>query len=410
MFKKILFFVILIIFLLTTFAFADDIDELPEDEKLIEEVSTEVSEEPKIYSRSAIVFDRNTKNILYEKDINTKRAMASTTKIMTCIIILENGNLNDTVKISQKSANTGGSRLGLKKSDSITVKDLLYGLMLRSGNDAAVALAEYMSGSVDEFANLMNEKAQILGLTSTHFVTPHGLDDENHYTTAYELALLTDYALNNSTFSKIVNTKNYTITINGYSKDLNNTNELLGYLNGVNGVKTGFTGNAGRCLVTSCVRNNFNIITIVLGADTKKIRTTDSIHLIEYAYNNFEQKNVTTLINKEFKNWLDSNLSKIIINKSYNSLKLNLSNSEKENLIVIKKSEINDIFIDIHSISYLEAPVYKDTKIGILEVKSNEKTLLSLDIIASNDVYKKDYLDYFKTFLVNFNNYFKINV
>ena len=245
MFKKILFFVILIIFLLTTFSFADDIDELPEDEKLIEEVSTEVSEEPKIYSRSAIVFDRNTKNILYEKDINTKRAMASTTKIMTCIIILENGNLNDTVKISQKSANTGGSRLGLKKNDSITVKDLLYGLMLRSGNDAAVALAEYMSGSVDEFANLMNEKAQALGLTSTHFVTPHVLDDENHYTTAYELALLTDYALNNSTFSKIVNTKNYTITINGYSKDLINTNELLGYLNGVNGVKTGFTGNAG---------------------------------------------------------------------------------------------------------------------------------------------------------------------
>ena len=410
MFKKILFFAILIIFLLTTFTFADDIDELPEDENLIEEVSTEVSEEPKVYSRSAIVFDRNTKSILYEKDINTKRAMASTTKIMTCIIILENGNLNDTVKISQKSANTGGSRLGLKKNDSITVKDLLYGLMLRSGNDAAVALAEYMSGSIEEFANLMNEKAKTLGLTNTHFVTPHGLDDENHYTTAYELALLTDYALNNSTFSKIVNTKNYTITINGYSKALNNTNELLGYLNGVNGVKTGFTGNAGRCLVTSCVRNNFNIITIVLGADTKKIRTTDSIHLIEYAYNNFEQKNVKALIEKEFKTWLDSNLNKIIVNKSYNSLNLNLSNSEKENLIVIKKSEINDISIDIHSISYLEAPVYKGTKIGVLEVKSNEKTLLSIDIIASNDVYKKDYLDYLKIFLVNFNNYFKINV
>lgn len=410
MFKKILFFAILIIFLLTTFTFADDIDELPEDENLIEEVSTEVSEEPKVYSRSAIVFDRNTKSILYEKDINTKRAMASTTKIMTCIIILENGNLNDTVKISQKSANTGGSRLGLKKNDSITVKDLLYGLMLRSGNDAAVALAEYMSGSIEEFANLMNEKAKTLGLTNTHFVTPHGLDDENHYTTTYELALLTDYALNNSTFSKIVNTKNYTITINGYSKALNNTNELLGYLNGVNGVKTGFTGNAGRCLVTSCVRNNFNIITIVLGADTKKIRTTDSIHLIEYAYNNFEQKNVKTLIEKEFKTWLDSNLNKIIVNKSYNSLNLNLSNSEKENLIVIKKSEINDISIDIHSISYLEAPVYKDTKIGVLEVKSNEKTLLSIDIIASNDVYKKDCLDYLKIFLVNFNNYFKINV
>ena len=122
----------------------------------------------------------------------------------------------------------------------------------------------------------MNQKAIDLGLKNTHFITPHGLDEEGHYTTAYELALIADYALSIDKISEVVKTKTYTVTINGGSKTINNTNELLGYLNGVNGVKTGFTNGAGRCLVTSVERNEFNIITVVLGADTKKIRTQDS--------------------------------------------------------------------------------------------------------------------------------------
>ena len=138
----------------------------------------------------------------------------------------------------------------------------------------------------------MNDKAKQLGLTSTHFVTPHGLDNYEHYTTAYELALLTDYALKNKTFSNIVGTKSHTIQINNSYKSLSNTNELLGNFEGVYGVKTGFTNGANRCLVTAVKRNNLDLICRVLGADTKKDRTQDSIKLIEYAYKNFELINI----------------------------------------------------------------------------------------------------------------------
>ena len=134
-------------------------------------------------------------------------------------------------------------------------------------------MAEFVGGNVENFANMMNEKANELDLKNTHFVTPHGLDETEHYTTAYELAKITNYALKNKKFSQIENTKTTTININGAPKTINNTNELLGNLNGVDGVKTGFTNNAGRCLVTSTSRNGHRIICVVLGADTKKIRT-----------------------------------------------------------------------------------------------------------------------------------------
>ena len=144
----------------------------------------------------------------------------------------------------------------------------------------------------------MNKKAEELGLKNTHFVTPHGLDDNEHYTTAYELAVLTDYALKNEKFAQIVNTKTCTINVNGMPRQITNTNELLGNLNGVNGVKTGFTGNAMRCLVTSCTRNGNQIITVVLGADTKNKRTEDSIKLIEYAFSNYERINLEVSVRK----------------------------------------------------------------------------------------------------------------
>ena len=181
-------------------------------------------------ARSCIVLDRTSKKILFGKNEYNKVKMASTTKIMTATIILENCDLTKTVTISKKAARTGGSRLGLKAGDKLTILDLLYGLLLVSGNDAAVALAETCSGSISDFANLMNEKAKELGLNNTQFETPQGLESDNHYTTAYEIAILTDYALNNSTFFKIVGTKHYNITINGYQKSLTNTNELLGSL------------------------------------------------------------------------------------------------------------------------------------------------------------------------------------
>ena len=246
--------------------FADEVEEKINYDEINEiiQTTTSISEMPSINSRSAVVIDRNSKRILYGKNEKDKRPMASTTKIITALLVIEKGNFNDIVTVSKKAAITGGSRLGLKTNDKITVKDLVYGLMMVSGNDAAVALAEYIAGDVKSFADLMNERAKQIGLENTHYVTPHGLDSNEHYTTAYELAILADYALNNKTFANIVKTQNYSVAINGYSKNLNNTNELLGYLNGVYGVKTGFTNGAGRCLVTSVKRENLDIIRVVM--------------------------------------------------------------------------------------------------------------------------------------------------
>lgn len=223
----IFFFVFIFLQVCSTYIFADDLDTETIDNSSIN-VSANISNDlSSINSRSYVVIDRNSERILIGKNETQKRKMASTTKIMTATVIIENCNLDETIEISKKAAGTGGSRLGLKTGDKITIRDLLYGLMLCSGNDAAVALAEHAGGSIDGFAELMNKKATELHLDNTHFETPHGLDSDNHYTTAYELALLSNYALKNETFSKIVGTKNYTITINGYSKNITNTNELL---------------------------------------------------------------------------------------------------------------------------------------------------------------------------------------
>lgn len=217
------------------FSYADEIDEEALnteelDNEILQTVSN-TSSMPLINSKAAVVIDRKSKRMLYSKNANKKRAMASTTKIMTCIIALENSKLDDTITISKKAASVGGSRLGLSKGDKITMNDLLYGLMLCSGNDAAAQIAETIGGSFEGFAKMMNKKAEELELKNTHFVTPHGLDDDDHYTTAYELAILTDYALENKKFAEIVSKKTKTILINGKQRQLQNTNELLGYLN-----------------------------------------------------------------------------------------------------------------------------------------------------------------------------------
>ena len=403
MFKKIL-YLLMIIFIIssnTYIIYADDENETITQAEYIEAVN-QTSEEPNINSRIAVVYDRKTGNILYGKNENKKTAMASTTKIMTAIIVLEKGNLSETITVSKKAAGTGGSRLGLKANDKITMNDLLYGLMLKSGNDSAVAIAEAVGGNVEEFAQLMNNKAQELGLESTHFVTPHGLDNPEHYTTAYELAKLADYALKNEKFAQIVNTKNYTVTINGYSKNISNTNELLGYLQGVNGVKTGFTNNAGRCLVTSVNRNNFEIISVVLQADTKKFRTTDSIKIIEYAYKNYEYVNIKEIVDNKFKEWCLINKSRIQINKKKeDNLELYISELEND-IIPIKKIDIDKIDIDISSIYYIDAPVEKDFVIGTLKVIVDENVGDVIEIKVRGTVEKRDIWDYFLVFAKEF--------
>lgn len=414
--KKIKYIVILLIIInilcFNAYVFADDEDEdldIEGIEQLIIESATVPTDEPKLNARAAIIYDRNTKEVIWGKNENDKKAMASTTKIMTAIVVLENSNLSDVVTVSKKAAGTGGSRLKINESDKITVNDLLYGLMLKSGNDAAVALAEHVGGNLEGFANLMNAKALELGLTNTNFVTPHGLDDENHYTTAYELALITDYALNNQTFAKIVNTQSITISINGNARTISNTNELLGYMQGVDGVKTGFTGNAGRCLVTSCTRDGNQIITVVLGCDTKKQRTSDSMKLIEYAFKNYTRVNLKEMIEKEFESWKQINSSRIYINKAKTQdIELELGKIEKI-AIPIKNGEEKDIQIEINAIYKYEAPLEKDVKIGNIVVKKKDKIIETIDIMCAKTIQKKDILSYFKELIITIPNYNFIN-
>lgn len=207
----------------------------------------------------------------------------------------------------------------------------------------------------------MNEKAKELNLQDTHFVTPHGLDENEHYTTAYELAKIADYALQIDEFAKIVRTKNYTVSINGNSKNLSNTNELLGNLNGVYGVKTGFTNGANRCLVTSVKRENMDIISVVLGADTKKDRTKDSIKIIEYAFANYQMVDMGYMLHEKF--------DEVVENTEFNIIKginCDLQLKLQENNITIypvNKNAVKDIQVETEINKTFEAPLNKNERI-----------------------------------------------
>ena len=384
-FKKFIFTFAICIFLLSNWSFGKD------TENNIEDID--------INSRSCVVLDRKSKTILFGKNENKQVKMASTTKIMTAIVIIENYDLNKEITVSKKAAGTGGSRLGLRTGDKITVHDLLYGLLLRSGNDAAVALAETVGGSIEGFAELMNQKAKELNLKNTHFESPHGLDSDGHYTTAYELALITDYALQNSTFAKIVGTKNYTITINGYPKALTNTNELLGNLNGVYGVKTGFTNGANRCLVSSCKRGDMDIICVVLGADTKNFRTQDSIKLIEYAFANYEYVNIKEIADKELSALRNKYSSSFFVDKGIsNKISFEISNIDTP-ILPIKKDLVGNITTESFLNTNLIAPVHKDEILGYIKIVSNNNVIANFDIICKSEISKRSVIDYLKLFM-----------
>lgn len=388
MFRKILIFFVLFIFIFPTFIFANEIENEDFDLDSIE-ASSNSNSIPTINSKHAIVLEKTTNTVLFEKSAYTRTAMASTTKIMTAIIALENCNLNEEVTISKKAAGTGGSTLGVSSNTKLTMETLLYGLLLRSGNDCAVAIAEHISGNVENFSILMNKKAKELNLINTNFVTPHGLDAEKHYTTAYDLATLTIYALKNNTFSKIVNTKTCSISMNGYSKSINNTHELLGYTEGVYGVKTGFTGNAGRCLVTACKRNDLDVIIVVLGADTKKIRTQDTLNLINYTFNNFKMMDTYDILSSNFEKFN----SEINVQNSFKKAKLKLKS--KENYLFPINIHEKDFSTSVYLLNNITAPLEKDSKIGILKLELNGKILYENDILNIEFVDKITFNEYF---------------
>ncbi len=405
LYKFFLSLILVIYFCFPIFSFADDILEDPSSNVLEVTSNSIASEPPSINARHSVVLDRLSGTILYGKNENEKCKMASTTKILTAIVVIENSSdLSSIVTVSSKSAHTGGSRLGLSTDDKVSIKDLLYGLLMVSGNDAAVALAESVGNDVNGFSNLMNKKASDLGLSSSHFVTPHGLDDNDHYTTAYELAKIANYALKNDVFAKIVRTSNYTININGNPKNLHNTNELLGYLDGVYGVKTGFTNGANRCLVTACKRGNLDIICVVLGCDTKKDRTLDSVKLINYVFGNFTVVDVKSFIERDFNSWLDANGKNVFVDKGVYS-ELNFCLNESQILfdkIAVKNEDLENVqtFIDFSN-SFI-APLDENSSIGSLTLCVGGNSCFSVDILCDGFVRRKGVMDYLKGFFEEF--------
>ncbi|MBQ7779990.1 MAG: D-alanyl-D-alanine carboxypeptidase [Clostridia bacterium] len=221
-----------------------------------------------VSASSAVLIEAESGRVLYEKDADKRRPMASTTKIMTALVALENADINMTVKIPKEAVGIEGSSLYLIEGETLTLHELLYALMLRSANDAAMAIAIAVGGSVSDFAEMMNEKAEEMGLTDTHFDNPHGLDSESHYTTAYELALITAEALKNDVFREIVSTYKKLLPQGGVPdrRLVVNHNRLLRTYDGCIGVKTGFTKKDGRCLVSAAERDGVTLVAVTLNA------------------------------------------------------------------------------------------------------------------------------------------------
>ena len=237
-------------------------------------------------AQSAVVMERTSHRVLFEQNADAHLPMASTTKIVTALTVLNNANLDDVVEVSPKAVGIEGSSIYLRACEHLTVRELLYGLMLRSGNDCAVALALHVGGSVEAFAEMMNETAQAAGCVDCHFVNPHGLHDDNHYTSARNLAALTCVALNNADFQQIVSTKSVRISNEGmeYDRVLVNKNKLLTNLENADGVKTGYTKKAGRCFVGSATRNGMQVVVVVLNCGPMFEETAD---MLNAAFDNY---------------------------------------------------------------------------------------------------------------------------
>jgi len=236
----------------------------------------------RVNARSAIALDKESGTVLYEQNAYEIVPMASTTKILTSIIAIEQGNLDKKVKISKKAASIRGSTVGYKENEEITLRELIFGLMFKSGNDAAIAIAEELGGSVEGFSEIMNHYARGIGILDSHFESPHGLDSSNHYSSAYDLAILTAKGMDYDLFREVVGSKEISRVKYNFTRDYNNINKILWKIPGANGVKTGYTGQAGKCLVSSINNNGKDIIIVVLNCPDRW-NVTDKIykHIVE---------------------------------------------------------------------------------------------------------------------------------
>jgi len=379
---SVLIFIIMCVKIFTPYAIYAN--EFPDDEPVVGVLNTENSSslaKPVIDAASAIVMDSVTGRVLFEKNAYTKRPMASTTKIMTAIIALEHGNLEDVVTVSKRAASIGGSVINLKAGEKLKLKELLYGLMLRSGNDAAIAIAEHVGGSYDNFIDMMNKKAALLGAKNTQFKTPHGLDVNGHYSTAYDMALITKYAIKNPIFSKIVSTKSTQIA----SRGMYNTNEMLGLYPGADGVKTGYTGLAGRCLVTSATRDNWRIISVVLGCSSRTKRAQSSKSILDYAFANYK---LHTLLKK------GEQIDTVQVKKG---IKETVPVIASEYITFpLREDELKSIKKRINIPDAVNAPVYAGEDIGSVEYVLKGEVIAEVPLKVWNNVRRKNVIDYMK--------------
>lgn len=332
--------------------------------------------EPDIQAKSAVLIDESSGRVLYAKNPHLRLPQASTTKMMTCLLVIENGDLDKEVKISKHAAETGESSIWLEEGEVLTREDLLYALMLASANDAAVALAESVAGSEEKFVELMNKRAKELKLNDTHFVNPHGLDADGHYSSAYDLAMLAREGLSNELFSHVVTTIKKSVPWSGHPWDryLYNKNRLLTTYKGARGVKTGYTSKAGLCLVGAAQRGNLKLISAVMNSPNVY---EDTQKLLDYGFNNYEAVVVEET----------EQASNVKVN---GGTKASVSiMPEREVVVAVLPGEKEQISFKLDLPDQLEAPVKKGEAVGKGRILLNGKEITAIDYLAQEEVPQK---------------------
>lgn len=347
---------------------------------------------PELTGKGAILIDAVTGKILFEKNSHEQYYPASTTKIMTAILALENLNLSDKVEIDADTPFTEGSRIYLLEGEDVTVKDVMYGMMLESANDAAVALGKQISGTIEEFAKLMNKKAKELGALNTNFVNPNGLHEDDHLTTAYDLAMIAKYAMKNSVFRDYVSTYQYTMDATNLQETryFHNTNRLL-YDNvhkvtvngqmrgckydGITGIKTGYTGKAGGCLVAGAVRGTTELIAVTM-ATTEMGRFQDCIALLDYGFDNY--KTVDALEKGK-------DLGVLPVSRgSVKSVRVILPDEVKATLPIEASSSLLRTEMDL--LESIEAPVTTGQKAGVVKLYAGDELIGEYEAVTAGQV------------------------
>ena len=327
-----------------------------------------------ISAKAATLYEPTSKKIIYSKNGEERLPMASTTKIMTAMVVVDNCNTKETVIIGPESVGVEGSSAYLSEGDEYTVLELLYALMLQSANDAATALAYYVAGGISDFSEMMNRKANDLGLENTHFINPHGLDAEDHYTTSNDLAIMSAELLENEILREIVSTYKKTFTYDERTRTYINHNKLLRLYADAAGVKTGFTKRSGRCLVGAAERDGMTFISVTLDAPSD---WSDHTALLDFAFDSYEKIQLTA------KGDYLQNIN--VVGGDKESVYI----SAKENLEVIKEKETTDIEEIISLPKYLIAPIKEGETVGRVTYKVGGRDY-TVDLVALNEVNRKD--------------------